>query len=127
MFTESTHAFFEENGYVVERQLFSSQEVEALREHYMELRGKGAYPGDLVGVDANSSDPLKRFPRMIHMHHWDATSLKWLLESRLNEMLTGLLGREPFAVQTMLYFKPAGARGQALHQDQYFLRARPGT
>ena len=35
--------------------------------------------------------------------------------------------QEPFAVQTMLYFKPAGGRGQALHQDQFYLRVRPGT
>ena len=41
--------------------------------------------------------------------------------------MTALLGREPYAVQTMLYFKPAGARGQALHQDQFYLRVRPGT
>ena len=27
----------------------------------------------------------------------------------------------------MLYFKPAGARGQALHQDNFYLRAQPGT
>jgi phytanoyl-CoA hydroxylase len=127
MFTQSMSSFFDENGYVVARQLFSRQEVAALREHYMVLRARGSSPGDLVGVEATSNDPLKRYPRMIHMHHWDQTSLNWLLEPRLTEILTGLLGREPYAVQTMLYFKPAGARGQALHQDQYFLRARPGT
>jgi phytanoyl-CoA hydroxylase len=27
----------------------------------------------------------------------------------------------------MLYFKPPGARGQALHQDQFYLRVQPGT
>jgi ectoine hydroxylase-related dioxygenase (phytanoyl-CoA dioxygenase family) len=27
----------------------------------------------------------------------------------------------------MLYFKPPGARGQALHQDQFYLRVKPGT
>jgi ectoine hydroxylase-related dioxygenase (phytanoyl-CoA dioxygenase family) len=27
----------------------------------------------------------------------------------------------------MLYFKPPSARGQALHQDQYYLRVQPGT
>lgn len=127
MFAESMRAYYDENGYVVARQLFSPQEVAELREYYMHLRASGSYPGDLVGVDANSSDPLKRYPRMIHMHHWDDASRKWLLSPRLNELLTGLLGREPYAVQTMLYFKPAGARGQAMHQDQYFLRARPGT
>jgi ectoine hydroxylase-related dioxygenase (phytanoyl-CoA dioxygenase family) len=38
-----------------------------------------------------------------------------------------LLGASPYAVQTMFYFKPAGARGQALHQDQFYLRVQPGT
>ena len=38
-----------------------------------------------------------------------------------------LLGREPYAAQTMFYFKPPGARGQALHQDQTPLRVQPGT
>lgn len=127
MFTKDMQAFFDKHGYVVARQVFSPQEVAALREYYMELRARGAHPGDLVGVDSTSSDPLKRYPRMIHMHHWDQRSLQWLLDPRLNEVLTGLLGREPYAVQTMLYFKPAGARGQALHQDQFFLRVRPGT
>ena len=27
-------------------------------------------------------------------------------------------------IQTMMYFKPPGARGQALHQDQYFVRVK---
>ena len=27
----------------------------------------------------------------------------------------------------MVYFKPAGARGQALHQDNFYLRAEPGS
>jgi ectoine hydroxylase-related dioxygenase (phytanoyl-CoA dioxygenase family) len=41
--------------------------------------------------------------------------------------MSGLLGREPYAVQTMLYFKPPGARGQALHQDNFYLKAQPGS
>jgi ectoine hydroxylase-related dioxygenase (phytanoyl-CoA dioxygenase family) len=93
----------------------------------MELRARGEYPGDFQGVDPTSTDPLKRFPRMIHMHRWDETSLRWMIDARLNTVMTALLGREPFAVQTMLYFKPPGARGQALHQDQYYLRVKPGT
>jgi len=117
---------YEREGYVVAHGVFS-QEVEALREHYMALRAAGSYPGDFDGVDITSADPLKRFPRMIHMHRWDDVSLKWLLDGRIAERLTTLLGVEPFAVQTMLYFKPAGARGQALHQDNFYLRVQPGT
>lgn len=118
---------FEERGYTIARGLFSPDEVAHYREHYMELRAAGSYPGDSVGVDISSDDPLKRFPRMIHMHRWDETSLQWLLDARINRWLTALTGIEPYAVQTMLYFKPAGARGQALHQDQYYLRVQPGT
>ncbi len=124
---EEEKAFYEDKGYVVVRGLFGEEETAALREHYMRLREEGAYPGDFDGVDASSSDPLKRYPRMIHMHRWDEASLKWLLDSRLCAAMTALLGREPYAVQTMLYFKPGGARGQALHQDQFYLRVQPGT
>lgn len=119
--------FYKDNGYVVVRGMFGREEVERLREHYMELRAQGAHPGDLTGVNPKSDDPLLRYPRMIHMHYWDEASMQWLLDARLNEALTGLLGAEPLAVQTMIYFKPPGARGQALHQDNFYLRVKPGT
>ncbi|MCB0093929.1 MAG: phytanoyl-CoA dioxygenase family protein [Caldilineaceae bacterium] len=118
---------FTERGFAIARQLFTPDEVQTLIQHFMDLRAKGGFPGDFAGVDANSSDPLKRFPRMIHMHRWDQQSMDWLIDTRLNAWMTALLGREPYAVQTMLYFKPAGARGQALHQDQFYLQVQPGT
>lgn len=118
--------FFEAEGFYVEPHLFSDEECIQLADHFMELRLEDR-PGDFAGVDSQSSDPLKRYPRMIHMHRWDEKSLKWGIDSRINSMLTELLGEEPYLVQTMLYFKPAGARGQALHQDQAYLRAQPGT
>jgi phytanoyl-CoA hydroxylase len=118
---------FEQNGYTLAKSLFSAEEVAHYRDHFMTLRAAGSYPGDTAGVDVTSNDPLKRFPRMIHMHRWDDLSLQWMLDPRINRWLTALSGIEPYAVQTMLYFKPAGARGQALHQDQYYLRVQPGT
>lgn len=127
MLTPAHKRHFEGNGYVVVKGLFSPEEVTHYREHYMALRKHGTYPGDMAGVDTHSNDPLKRYPRMIHMHRWDDISFQWMIDKRLNECLTGLLGREPYAVQTMMYFKPGGARGQALHQDNFYLRAQPGT
>ena len=118
---------FQETGYVIASGLFNQEEVQSYREHFMQMRAAGTYPGDFAGVDLTSSDPLKRYPRMIHMHRWDDISLGWMLDERLNDWMTDLLGVEPYAVQTMLYFKPAGGRGQALHQDQYYLKVQPGT
>ena len=127
MLTEAHKQFYQDNGYVVIGGLFTPDEVAGYREHYMTLRRHGAYPGDLVGADPTSNDPLKRYPRMIHMHRWDEISLRWLIDQRLNRCMSALLGREPYAVQTMLYFKPPGARGQALHQDNFYLKAQPGS
>jgi hypothetical protein len=119
---------FDDQGYLITRSLFAAEEAAFLREHFMRLREAGSHPGDVVGVDPTANDPLKRYPRMIHMHRWDRVALDWLLAPRLARVLTTLLnGVEPFAVQTMLYFKPPGARGQAVHQDQYYLRVDPGT
>ena len=128
---QASAAQFQAEGYTVARGMFSIAEVEALRDHYMRLRAIGPYPGDSSGVPipggAQTDDPWKRYPRMIHMHRWDEISLRWFLDPRLRDAMCAMLGREPYAVQTMMYFKPPGGRGQALHQDQYYLRVQPGT
>lgn len=118
---------FKTQGYTIVPGLFSKEEVASYIEHYMTLRAAGTYPGDFPGVNVNDADPLKKYPRMIHMHRWDEVSLKWMLDPRLDACMTAFGGASPLAVQTMLYFKPPGARGQALHQDNYYLQVNPGT
>jgi phytanoyl-CoA hydroxylase len=118
---------FDRDGYVVAQAMFRPAEVDALRAHFMTLRRRGSYAHDLVGVEPSSNDPLRTYPRMAQMHRWDDVSLRWLLDGRIGAWLTALLGVEPYAVQTMLYFKPPGSRGQALHQDNFYLRVQPGT
>lgn len=125
--SDSFKSSFEADGYAVARGLFSGAAAARYRDHFMELRSRGSYPHDLVGADPAARDPLRRYPRMAHMHRWDAESLRWLLHPQIARCLRELLGAEPYAVQSMLYFKPPGARGQALHQDNFYLRAQPGT
>lgn len=130
MFRPEYKKQFVEDGYVVMRGLFSPEEAEYLKNHYMHLREAGLVPNDpfkYPSPEEVKSDPLKAYPRMHQMHRWDEVTLRWFIDPRLNNVLTGLLGREPFAVQTMMYFKPPKARGQAMHQDNYYLRAKPGT
>jgi ectoine hydroxylase-related dioxygenase (phytanoyl-CoA dioxygenase family) len=118
---------FEQAGYTLVRGLFSTDEAERLRDHYMTVRKHGPRAHDFSADTATSRDPLKRYPRLGQMHRWDDASLQWLIDPRLDEVMTALLGRSPYAVQTMVYFKPAGSRGQALHQDNFYLKADPGT
>jgi phytanoyl-CoA hydroxylase len=126
MLNQAQKDFYQANGYLKVDSLFSPQEVDFYKNHYMRLREE-THEGDFSGVNSSDLDPLKKYPRMIHMHRWDKASLDWMIDPRINTALIELLGKEPFAVQTMLYFKPAGARGQALHQDNYYLRVQPGT
>ncbi len=118
---------FLQNGYAVVPGLFDRDEVEAIKAHFMALNKQGhGYEADQATLLAKD-DPLKAYPRLVHPHRFDRLSLDWLLDARLRHWTTALLGREPYAAQTMFYFKPPGARGQALHQDQKSLRVKPGT
>ena len=70
MFTQHHRKHFDAHGYAVVEGLFDSDEVARYRDHFMALR-KHPRPGDFDGVDTTATDPLKRYPRMIHMHRWD--------------------------------------------------------
>lgn len=117
---------FREDGYYLARGCFDRSEVEQIRNHYMYLRTQGPKPGD-VGGDPNKGfdDPLNEYPRFINMHTWDADSEAWQKDPRLMDTAAELLGTEIELCQTMLYFKPPGARGQGLHQDNQYIRRYP--
>jgi phytanoyl-CoA hydroxylase len=122
----SFESMFRRDGYAVARDLFPATAAAGYVDHFMALRQRGGFPDD-PGADPGARDPLRRYPRMMHMHRWDRVTLDWLLDPRIAECLRSLLGAEPYAVQSMLYFKPPGARGQAMHQDNFYLRVQPGT
>jgi ectoine hydroxylase-related dioxygenase (phytanoyl-CoA dioxygenase family) len=63
----------------------------------------------------------------MHPHEISDLARDVLLDARLRTVLEVLLGEEVLAAQSMFYFKPPGARGQALHQDNFYLRVEPGT
>ncbi|MBX3109500.1 MAG: phytanoyl-CoA dioxygenase family protein [Fimbriimonadaceae bacterium] len=116
--------FYSENGYWVAPGLFGGDEVALLGNHFMEMN---AQQSGYREADGHNDDPLQRFPRKMMPHRWDERSLGWLLDPRLDRVFRDILGASPIAVQTMFYYKPPGARGQALHQDNFYLLAQPGS
>ena len=122
----SNSAQWESEGFVMVRGLFSREETDRIREHFMDWNASDRKE-DFDKVDPTGQDPLAQFPRIIHPHRKDPLSLDFMLDARLRDVMTDFLGEEPLAAQTMFYFKPPKARGQALHQDQMYLRAKPGT
>ena len=117
---------WQRDGYVIVRRLFSPAELAELVGALHELYAGGSVP-DCFEVTPDAEDPLDRFPRMMHPHRVSSTAMHWMLHPRLEPILRELLGDTPVAAQSMFYWKPPGGRGQALHQDNYYLRSSPTT
>ncbi|MEU5599354.1 phytanoyl-CoA dioxygenase family protein [Streptomyces sp. NPDC020298] len=122
---------FEETGYTVVRGLFGYDEIDRLCDGFAALHAAGPVPGHFeprTPVPGDGpADPLHAYPRVMHPHEISGLARDFLLDARLRTVLQALLGEEVLAAQSMFYFKPPGARGQALHQDNFYLRVEPGT
>jgi ectoine hydroxylase-related dioxygenase (phytanoyl-CoA dioxygenase family) len=139
--TDQQHDRFVSDGFVIIEHLFERSEVEQIRDTFMAMNRdgpvaglsevrRGRVDGTVGGYDTR--DPLAFYPRMMHPHkHADKPvgplAMTYMTHPRLKPILSELVGEEPYAVQTMFYFKPPGARGQALHQDNFYLKVKPGT
>lgn len=125
-------AAWHRDGFLIVRGLFSAPQVAEIKVFFDELGAAGRPVPDYWQPDLSpeaARDPLKRYPRVMHPHRWDKTGLakRYLLDPRVHDVLAALYDDEPIATQSMFYFKPPGARGQALHQDNFYLQVKPGT
>jgi phytanoyl-CoA hydroxylase len=127
--TSTVEEVYERDGIVQVPGLLSPAEIEQLKAAYM----------DQVAVDHSlaiddgvpDDDPLARYPRFVHPHRRTDVeagrlALELMLDSRILDVVNALIG-PALGAQSMFYFKPPGARGQAMHQDNTFLRAHPET
>ncbi|TCO18482.1 phytanoyl-CoA dioxygenase PhyH [Kribbella steppae] len=120
---------YQRDGIVQVPQLLDDAEIEQLRSVFMDQ--VAADHSLAIDDGVPDDDPLARFPRFVHPHRRTDVeagrlSLELMLDSRILDVVTALIG-PALGAQSMFYFKPPGARGQALHQDNTFLRADPET
>ena len=119
---------YDRDGYAVARGFFSPDEVAEIIATFEGIHAAGESERLHTDGITDPNDPLAQWPRVVHPHRFNLTARRHLLHPGVKETLTTLLdGVEPVAAQTMYYFKPPGARGQALHQDNLYLLVQPGT
>lgn len=124
---------FADDGYAIVPGLFSGAEIDALRDEFMALHAAGPVPGLFNPAPSRpedppgARDPLRAYPRFMFPHLVSDLARRTLTDPRLHAIIADLLDEEILAAQSMFYFKPPGARGQALHQDNFYLRVEPGT
>ena len=125
---------WQRDGYVLVSGLFAPEEIEELREHFMQMQAAALDEDSPLrqyyqpkSLEEASGDILQHYPRVMHPHRFDELSMNQMLDGRVGAVLQELMGAEPIAAQSMFYFKPVGARGQALHQDNFYLNVQPAT
>jgi phytanoyl-CoA hydroxylase len=130
--TDEQREFYRTQGYLIVRGLWTQAEVAELKHVVDTLAEVGKpikdYWEPTVNPDGSlDPDPLKRYPRMLHLHRHQPIGKRMMLDPRIGAIVRALLEEEPIACQSMVYFKPPGSRGQALHQDNFYLMVRPGS
>lgn len=124
---------YERDGYIVARGLFSPAEIAEIRDAFMNQAAAGCVE-NLFELNARlaETDPLARYPRVMQPHRYPdlevgRVAMKYLCDPRVAQWITTITGVPHLVAQSMFYFKPPTARGQALHQDNFYLQVKPGT
>jgi ectoine hydroxylase-related dioxygenase (phytanoyl-CoA dioxygenase family) len=117
---------FEELGYCVVDGLFELNEITAIELFFEGFKtdGSAVFDGHMKFEEI---DPTQRQLRAMNPHRCSRRVKEWGLNRRVLGVTAILLGRSPLLAQTMYYFKPPGARGQGMHQDNFYLLAAPAT
>jgi phytanoyl-CoA hydroxylase len=118
--------FYRENGYLVADERIPAADVERLRQESLAIfRGQGDVRGVTLGdPDESEIDTLKRYFCLHYPHKVSKAMLDFLRHPALVEVLQSIIGPNVKCMQSMLFVKAPGGRGQAWHQDEFFVPTR---
>ncbi len=121
---------YERDGVVQVDALLADGQTDEIRSAFMTQVADDRRAVGAIGEVADD-EVLVRYPRFMNPHRRPDLAIgriarTLMTDERLLELVTALVG-PVYAAQSMFYFKPPAARGQALHQDNYFLCAHPET
>ncbi len=117
---------FDELGYCIVADLFNESEVQDIEDFFEEYKCSGGKVFD-SGLGYEETDPTQQQLRAMHPHRYSEKVKGWFLHANVADVLEELLGKPALGVQTMYYFKPPGAKGQGMHQDNFYLLTKPAT
>jgi len=129
---------YHRDGFFIARGLFSREEVDDINALFHKMHADGGVPGfyepgKLSPAEMKSAlhqkdpDPLVVWTRVMHPHRFNEKARAYMLHPKVRVYLERFMGGEPVATQSMYFFKAPGSRGQAMHQDNFYLLVEPGT
>ena len=121
---------YNRDGVILVPQLFNKDEIDHIRSVFTD-QVEADKDNTFANHDQNiaSDDILTKYHRFVHPHRHPDTEAgqiarTMLVDKRVMTVVEQLVG-PAYGAQTMFYFKPPTARGQAFHQDNHFLRTHP--
>jgi ectoine hydroxylase-related dioxygenase (phytanoyl-CoA dioxygenase family) len=125
--TAANIEFYKEFGYLIAPDLLSTKEVAELKKETAAIfRGdRGAIDG-LIPVEPGEPDSevLKKYVAIHFPHKISTTIFNYLSHPAIVNVLTGIVSPNVKAMQSMLFVKAPGKKGQAWHQDEYYIPTR---
>jgi len=116
---------YEADGFCLVEGVYTEKQLTAIEAFFEEFKNAEAI---FDGSDRyTESSKAERQVRALHPHRFSEQVQAWFLEPRVALVLEALFGKSPLGAQTMYYYKPPGAKGQAMHQDNFSLLASPST
>jgi len=127
---------YHRDGYFIARGLFSPEEIAEINGVFHKMHADGGVPGFYepgkpsyaeVPLANYKEDPLVVWTRVMLPHRFNETARAYMLHPKVRVYLEKFMGGEPVAAQSMYFFKAPGSRGQAMHQDNFYLMVEPST
>ncbi|ETT44836.1 phytanoyl-CoA dioxygenase family protein [Paenibacillus sp. FSL H7-689] len=108
---------FDDQGFVIIKGLYEFNEIDEIRDSFKSI--------DFSKKGGPNADIFSSYPRVMEPHKNNTVAFKYMVHSRVNTILKSLFLEEALACHSMFYYKPPGALGQALHQDNFYLKMEP--
>jgi phytanoyl-CoA hydroxylase len=118
--------FYRDNGYLIADGVFSSSEIEALKQESTAMfEGRHEVRGVVPrGPGETEAEMLSRYLCIHYPHKISGVLLETTRHPGLVEILRCIIGPNVKSMQTMLFVKGPGKRGQGWHQDENFIPTR---
>lgn len=119
--------FYRQNGYLVATGLLTHEEIAELKAETAHIfrGGRGAVDG-LVETHPGDSDAevLQRYVAIHFPHKISPVIHRYLAHEKIVPVLRQVVSPNVKCMQSMLFVKAPGKKGQAWHQDEYYIPTR---
>lgn len=125
--TEDNVAFYAANGYLVAPGLLSGNEIAELKKETASIfRGERGYLDGIIKVEDGETDAevLKKYVAIHFPHKISAIIYDYLFHPGIVNVLTKVVSPNLKCMQSMLFVKAPGKKGQAWHQDEFYIPTR---